>query len=180
MAGQIVLTASSAGTVTLTPANTGNTFVATVPARTGNIAVDGPLFRVGPSTTQTITHNTITKVNWGTEIYDTNSNFASNAFTPTVAGYYQFTTNVTLTVTNNSSYYTVLYFYKNGTSFSSFEWGYSGNAGGRNTVEYSDLILMNGTTDYVEVYIYNYDYTGLTSVSVRTNSLFSGYMARAT
>ena len=67
MAGQIVLTASSSGTVTLTPANTANAFVATVPARTGNIAVDGPVFRVVPSTAQTIAHNSITKIVWGTE-----------------------------------------------------------------------------------------------------------------
>ena len=41
MAGQIVLTASSSGTVTLVPANTGNAFVVTLPAETGNIITTG-------------------------------------------------------------------------------------------------------------------------------------------
>jgi hypothetical protein len=41
MAGQIVLTAASSGTVTLTPADTGNAFVVTVPAETGNIITTG-------------------------------------------------------------------------------------------------------------------------------------------
>jgi hypothetical protein len=41
MAGQIVLTAASSGTVTLTPADTGNAFVATIPAVTGNLVSTG-------------------------------------------------------------------------------------------------------------------------------------------
>lgn len=143
------------------------------------VAGNGPLFRVLPSTTQTISHNTTTKVNWGTETYDTNNNFATNAFTPTVAGYYQFTANVELNVTNGSSYYVTLSFYKNGVGFSNLDWGFSGNAGGRTTVGYSDLISVNGTTDYIEVYVYVYDYTGATSVSVRTNSIFTGAMVRS-
>jgi hypothetical protein len=41
MAGQIVLTTASSGTVTLAPADTGNTFVVTLPAETGNIITTG-------------------------------------------------------------------------------------------------------------------------------------------
>jgi hypothetical protein len=175
-AGAVGATQIAAGAVGTTQLAAGA--VAQVDLAAG-VAGNGPLFRVTPSTTQTISHNTVTKVNWGTEVYDTNSNFATNAFTPTVAGYYQFTANVELNNTNGSSYYTTLYFYKNGVSFSNLDWGYSGNAGGRSTVGYSDLISMNGTTDYVEVYVYNYDYTGLTSVSVRANSIFSGAMVRS-
>lgn len=48
MAGQIVLTAASSGTVTLTPADTGNAFVVTVPAETGNVITTGSTGRVIP------------------------------------------------------------------------------------------------------------------------------------
>jgi hypothetical protein len=48
MAGQIVLTAASSGTVTLTPADTGNAFVVTVPAETGNIITTGTTTRAIP------------------------------------------------------------------------------------------------------------------------------------
>jgi hypothetical protein len=48
MAGQIVLTAASSGTVTLTPADTGNAFVVTLPAETGNIITTGTTTRIIP------------------------------------------------------------------------------------------------------------------------------------
>jgi hypothetical protein len=48
MAGQIVLTASSSGTVTLVPADTGNAFVVTLPAETGNIITTGTATRIIP------------------------------------------------------------------------------------------------------------------------------------
>ncbi len=59
---------------------------------TGNVVTDAPAFSVYPSSAQTITTSTWTKVALQNEEFDTN-NFFDNAtnyrFTPTVEGYYQ-------------------------------------------------------------------------------------------
>ena len=52
-------------------------------------ASSGPAFKVYKSADQGITASTFTKVTFNTEEFDTAGNFASNAFTPTKAGYYQ-------------------------------------------------------------------------------------------
>ena len=168
MAGQIVLTASSSGTVTLTPANTGNTFVATVPARTGNIAVDGPAFRAYMANAQTISATTFTKLNFNTESFDTNGNYdtSTNRFTPTVAGYYQITANTYFSATAQ------LYIYKNGSANIT---GAYLNSSGHSV---AGLVYLNGTTDYIEIFYWGGAVT--TSNNAEIANQFSGFMARAT
>ena len=59
-------------------------------ALAAGVAGNGPAFSAYQSTQQTgISSATFTKVNFQTEEFDTNSNFASSTFTPTIAGYYQ-------------------------------------------------------------------------------------------
>jgi hypothetical protein len=186
MAGQIVLTAASSGTVTLTPADTGNVFVATIPAVTGNlvstgstgvvsqpmlaagVAGNGPAFRAFMANAQTISATTFTKLNFNTESFDTNSNYSTvtNRFTPTVAGYYQVTANTYFSATAQ------LYIYKNG----------SANITGAyvNSVGHfiSGLVFLNGSTDYIEIF-----YFGSAGITTSNNSefanQFSGFLARA-
>jgi hypothetical protein len=52
----------------------------------GNI----PAFSAYASAQQTVSNATFTQVALQAEEFDTNNNFASNTFTPTIAGYYQF------------------------------------------------------------------------------------------
>jgi hypothetical protein len=177
MAGQIVLTASSAGTVTLTPANTGNTFVATVPARTGNIAVDGPAFSAYIASTQTIAAATWVKLSFDTKTFDTNTNFdtSTKRFTPTVAGYYQINGTIQPLGSNINAYIAA---YKNGTinQYGTF----SGASTASNPIiSISTLIYCNGSTDYIELYV-NSSGTTVSGGSAGSISNFSGFMARAT
>jgi hypothetical protein len=66
------------------------------------------------STNQTgIGASSTTKVTWGRELSDTNSNFASNTFTCSVAGIYMFAASVGWTATVDTSRSTV-HIYKNG------------------------------------------------------------------
>tara|TARA_R100001244_G_scaffold119998_1_gene89594 strand:+ start:289 stop:726 length:438 start_codon:yes stop_codon:yes gene_type:complete len=51
---------------------------------------NAPAFMVKLSGTQDIADATWTKVTFDTEVYDTDGKFASNKFTPTVAGTYNF------------------------------------------------------------------------------------------
>ena len=54
---------------------------------TGVVATT-PAFCVTRNSTQTSNSGIATLVQWNTEIYDSDGKFASNRFTPTVAGYY--------------------------------------------------------------------------------------------
>ena len=138
----------------------------------GNI----PAFSAYASAAQTVTTNTDTKVLFDTEQYDTNNNFASSRFTPTVAGYYQLNTRIRFNGTSPSQY--VLYWYKNGASVGLGAY-YNANLGvifaSASTLEY-----MNGTTDYFEIYA-NITATSPSLSSTYSNtSFFSGFLAKAT
>ncbi len=124
-------------------------------------------FSVQKTSNQTVTADTWTKVTWNTKIFDTNNNFdlGTNRFTPTVAGYYYF--NVQFYCNNTSYCYSGLY--KNG---SAYKTTYIRT---NSTVTMtSELIYMNGTTDYVEAWGFN---AGATTIYGHTDiSRFSGFL----
>ena len=147
----LVLQSSGGGSVTLQEPVTASNLTITVPAVTATMAIDGPAFSAYASAAQTVTSGTFTKVTFGTEQFDTNSNFDSSRFTPTVAGYYQ----VSYTLFGGGSANIVRsigLIYKNGASLGrDFDLTISATAnpfiltGGK-------LVYMNGTTDYLEIY----------------------------
>jgi hypothetical protein len=135
----IVAVTSTGAAVTGTLSASGNI---TSSGATGGIGY-GPAFSAYNSTNQSITTTTYTKLTFDTEEFDTNSNFATSRFTPTVAGYYQFDASLypqTTVTTNNCA------FYKNGSIFKVT----AGATGG--AINCCALIYMNGSTDYVELY----------------------------
>ena len=148
----VVISGSSSGTITLdTPAVSG-TNTATLPAATGTVMVSGnmPAFYAYAGANTTLTNSAWTKVLFNTKIFDTNNNFASSTFTPTVAGYYQLNTVVNLTVPSVSAACAI---YKNGSVYSYLQMGPSGGAyvyGG----SVSTVVYANGSTDYFEVYFF--------------------------
>ena len=79
-----------------------------------------------------------------TNAFDSVTNYR---FTPTVAGYYQINGWVS-SVTG--SYQILPYLYKNGSAYVE---GNSPSTGNRATVQ--DIVYMNGTTDYIELYCYS-------------------------
>jgi hypothetical protein len=88
----VILNGDTSGSVTLTVPSVAGTNTVTVPSATGTVMVSGNMpavFAYKDGTPQSITNSTFTKVTFNTELYDTNNNFASSTFTPTVAGYYQ-------------------------------------------------------------------------------------------
>jgi len=143
-------------------------------ALASGVAGTGPAFSARPSTTQSVTTATYTKVNLGTENFDTNNNFASSRFTPTVAGYYQLNGSV-YPVSTNSANYIWAFIYKNGATYAS-----GSSAGAASTQDgisvVSTLVYLNGSTDYVELYCY---VTG-TSPVIQNDlaTQFSGFLAR--
>jgi len=143
------VTPSTAGNV-LT--SNGTSWVSSTPSVPS--AGTGPAFFAYQSTQQNPSANTWTKVNLQTELFDTNSNFASSTFTPTVAGYYQI--NASANITNQSVTFerAMIIIYKNGSAYKRSSWhGTSGSTPINDvTLCISTVVFMNGTTDYLEVY----------------------------
>ena len=126
------------------------------------------------SDVQTLSANTWTKITFDTEIFDTNSNFASSRFTPTVAGQYYFCAD--LHHYNSASGATTIRntaLYKNGSVHTHTLRTENSAPGYTIKVEVSAIIEMNGTTDYVEVYARGTFSSGTYTIADDTNNGFS-------
>jgi hypothetical protein len=145
----LVLQSSGGGQITIQEPATASNFTQTLPAASGEVMVSGnqPAFRAfNNSGGQSVTSSTFTKILFDTELFDTNNNFASSRFTPTVAGYYQI--NCSLAFSGTVITRTIMSIYKNG---SVDTYGTDINSG-VNTGVVTGLIFCNGTTDYIEIY----------------------------
>jgi hypothetical protein len=152
----VVISGDTSGSITLSAPAVAGTNTITLPAATGTVAVTGniPTFRVGKTdSAQSIATGTFTKVTFNSETFDTNSNFASSTFTPTVAGYYQFNANA-LFNTITSGQVVIIAIYKNGAAYTRGSGGYLNNTSGDIELTVSALIQANGSTDYFDVYVY--------------------------
>ena len=142
--------ASGTGTMTLLAPATNGTQTVTMPDATGTMMVSGnmPAFSAYKTSSQTISSSTPTKITFDTEEFDTNNNFASSRFTPTVAGYYQINSMIN-SIDSSSGVITgtANYIYKNGTRYQ--DGIYIGSTG---KVSFGSLVYLNGTTDYIEIY----------------------------
>lgn len=188
------LNSPGGGSVTLDTPSTASTYTLTVPAITGTavvtgssgtvsqgmlasgVAGNGPAFRARLNGNQNLSSGVVTKVQLTVEQFDTNNNFDTSTyrFTPTVAGYYQVATSVYFSAgsfTGNS--YAILYKNTIVQSYSTLI-TVSGVATG------SDLVYMNGSTDYLELYCQAFG-SGLviTGDSTASYSFMSASLVRA-
>ena len=184
----IVVSGDTSGSVTLqAPAVAGST-VLTLPATSGtvltsvspqssfppNIAGNGPAFRIYATATTSVPNGTPTKVILGGTTFDTTSGMvASSRFTPTVAGYYQ--VNFGIRMENVSTVSALLF--KNGTSYS------TGSTTGNPALAYNssgaDLVYLNGSTDYIELYAYHAGTGTQTVTASSTETKLSAFLARS-
>ena len=150
-------------------------YTQTVPNATGTVMVSGnmPAFIAYSTATQTFSSGTWTKAQFNNKLYDTNSNFDATTnyrFTPTVAGYYQINSIFPITTGMN---YAQIAIYKNGSAYKSLytyqTQGYS--------IQISDIVYFNGSTDYIEIYI-NPSATSTNNSATQTTSSFSGCLVR--
>ena len=136
------------------------------------VAGTGPAFSVTKSSGQSITGSVTTKVTFDTEEFDTNNNFASSTFTPTVAGYYQLNVNLNFGTTGTGQ----VNIFKNGSVLlNGIAVTYNASVGG--CMPLSCMVYMNGSTDYIEVYAYITATVTINSGAVNTQ--FSGFLARS-
>lgn len=112
-----------------------------------NVVGNGPAFRAHANTDTAIGVQTHTQVTLLAEDIDTNSNFTNSRFTPTVAGYYFISGQIFTSVGNNGLLASIA---KNGNQHS---FGSQVNASSSRSVV-SDIVYLNGTTDYITLNAY--------------------------
>tara|TARA_R100001480_G_scaffold153587_1_gene156924 strand:+ start:466 stop:990 length:525 start_codon:yes stop_codon:yes gene_type:complete len=131
-----IMTSNGSGTLTLNNAALKNT----------------PAFHVTRSGNQSIANDTLTKIQWNNEILDSDNAFDSSTnyrFTPQVSGQYYFCMHTRLnTDTDTENNYQAIR--KNGSDIvqSYFKQVYY------NGVECSTIVSLNGSSDYIEFFIY--------------------------
>ena len=179
-----MLSLSGTGIITITPPATNTNRTLTLPDATGTVLttatagvpVNGPAFSASNSTTQSISTATFTKVTLDTEAYDTNSNFASSRFTPTVAGYYQVIASVR-DGTGGATGQFISNIYKNGAVSNQNIVACAGAVG--ITSVCSAIIYMNGSTDYLEQYVYQASGFAMNISASGNTTYFQGALVRS-
>ena len=128
-----------------------------VPTWAAGGATSGPAFRAYLSSNQTgIASETWTKVTLNAETFDTANNFDSTTnyrWTPTTAGYYSINAQA-LIGRSSSNGFGYLKIYKNGSSTGAPEALSAMGAEAACQVALADVVYMNGTTDYMECFVW--------------------------
>lgn len=171
------LTTSGAHATTLTTTGTTNVTLPT----SGTLAINGPAFSAyAAATLQTITSGSQQKVLFQTEEFDTNSNYASSTFTPTVAGYYQLNAEVRLDGTSGTGEMMIV-IWKNGSEYKRGT-NQQGTQIATNfwAMQVSSLVYANGSTDYFEIYVQQGSGSDRTVTAVNSPNItwFNGCMIR--
>jgi len=104
------------------------------------------------SGTQSVSNATYTKITFDSETFDTAGTFASNKWTPNVAGKYLITLTCEFAAQADQAYQ-IAAIYRNGSVVSRTIGQSSGTA--EQGVHNSSVITMNGTTDYIEGYAFH-------------------------
>jgi hypothetical protein len=103
---------------------------------------------------QSIPSSTWTKLQLSLEDFDTNSNYNTSTyrFTPTVAGYYQLNGAASIIGTNVSGE-NIIAVYKNGGEYKRGS-RVPNAAGSTVSINISTVVYCNGSTDYIELYVF--------------------------
>ena len=143
-AGDVIYATGSSAVTRLGIGSTGQvlTVAGGVPTWATASGSSGPAFLAYNNANQTVTAGAWTKLSLNSEVFDTDGCFASSRFTPTKAGYYV----TEITVTTNGTCYGVIY--KNGAAYK-----YLCNSNADIYASGGIVLYMNGTTDYLEVYV---------------------------
>jgi hypothetical protein len=155
---------------------TGN--LVTIPSVTGTAMVSGnmPTFYAWKSGgNQSISSGTWTTITLETEVWDTASCFASNKFTPNVAGYYQINGAISFTGSGMAGNRAIVSFWKNGGEYSRCQDMSMTNL---YAIQGSALIYCNGTTDYIEMRTY-LGTSGTINSGSQSDTYMNGFLARS-
>jgi hypothetical protein len=156
------------------------------PVPAGGFAL-APAFSAYGDAIQSLANNTATKVAYNVSVFDTNSNYstANARFTPTVAGYYQVNCLASCSIVLTSSLQLAIY--KNGAVYQNLYTDYNGGAAIASHTDFtmtgSNLVYLNGSTDYIEIYATASNGGGSTSINGYSSrpdvNYFNAVMVRA-
>jgi hypothetical protein len=138
----------------------------------------GPAFYVYRTANQSISASTNTKIQFNTEEFDTANCFDSTTnyrFTPNVAGYYQINGCGGFISSASNIFY--LQLWKNGSTYARGS-QIPFNSNGTLSI-FSNLVYLNGSTDYVEMYVLQQSTVSENLVGNQAYCYFSGFLARA-
>ena len=176
----MVLSGDTSGTVTVTVPAVAGTNTATLPAATGTVMVSGnmPAFSAYASASQTgLTSSTYVKAAFNTKVFDTNNNYDNTTnyrFTPTVAGYYQVNASYYLNGTGLNGQANI---YKTGSFYQGTQ--YTNTTSTTCIISISTIIYLNGSTDYIEGYVYGSTTAGTwTITNSQTYTYFNAVLVR--
>ena len=114
-----------------------------------------PSFEAYLSAGQTVSDAVITKVQFDTEVYDTNSyydNATNYRFTPLVAGKYFIYCSILGSAGTSNLSWVETYIYKNGSKIKEARYSFVSNQAAIVNGALSGVIDMNGSTDYLEIF----------------------------
>jgi hypothetical protein len=162
-----ITTSSGSGTITLGQSGE------TVDMANGSITLNSsmkntPAFEATLGSNQTISNNAYVKVTIDTEVYDSDGKFASNKFTPTVAGKYfvygsaKLVTDIAQLQLGNCA------IYKNGSIYAERQIDFRSSPAYGCNVDVSATIDMD-EDDYVELYVKIYKTSGTAILVSSTN-----------
>ena len=161
--GNSILTSDGSGTVTINSAQMKMT----------------PAFHVKLSSTQDTTDNTVTKIQFDEEAFDTDNcydNSTNYRFTPTVAGkYFVYASFINRSSTTNQLTNARTFIYKNGSEVhGAYTTDFRNNTGFVALSYMGALVEMNGTTDYIEYYS-RVDHSNGSNAGVQDRSYAGAY-----
>lgn len=139
----------------------------------GGSGAQGPTFRAHATAGTALTGGTAGKINFAVTDFDNTSGYSSSRFTPKVAGYYTVTGSVT------HAYAATIFaalLYKNGVAVA--QGVYTGLSAGNGSSTVVDTVYLNGSTDYVEIWVYS-DVGGTSYGSVTTDYFSASYSSVA-
>ena len=161
----------------------GATFNVAGTLQSGGAALgNAPAFQAYLNSSQSISDSTWTKVEFNTEQFDTNSDYDNSSnyrFTPTVAGkYYIYASIKPETGSNDNNIDLVqMKIRRNGVDYSGMQFDFRSDSDGRKfQISASNVMDMNGSSDYAEVYGYLKCGTGTrVFAGGQDNAYFGGY-----
>ena len=154
----------------------------TQPDLASGVAGTGPAFSAYMSANQSISNNTATKVAFNTEQFDTNSSYDNTTyrFTPLIAGYYQVQILCFFNIAPTTGINAQLNLYKNGSVIAKTYTSYA-SPSAYYPCMLTTLVYLNGSTDYIEAYIYQGSGSSqnLGNGGAQSDNLFQASLARA-
>ena len=113
-----------------------------------------PAFAVVQSGNQTINNSTDTKLEWATEVLDSDGTFASHKFTPAVPGKYFLFASVLMYYANDAGEYMHVSIFKNGSQVLASRHVAGGNIQISSVVSCSGIVTADAD-DYFEAYVFH-------------------------